>query len=163
MIILFPTFSYLDHWDYHSHPHSHPAEFENLQETNFTELQSVQALHPPSHIRHETIRYDTENLLDPTLGAHPHVLQQPVSPSVTQDNIYLNRTFYIFYTCTKQCYSSDDDHCYHHTTHHSSSIQNPDWTQTLCSQIREGIYGLAELLWSCDKNKEVSLLSDKKS
>ncbi|XP_017260973.1 transcription factor PU.1b [Kryptolebias marmoratus] len=66
-----------DHWNYH--PHSHLVEFENLQETNFTELQSVQALHTPGLIRHDAIRYDAENLLDPNLGAHPHVLQQPVA------------------------------------------------------------------------------------
>lgn len=84
-------FLYLDHWDYHPHPHVHPVEFENLQETNFTELQSVQALHPPSLIRHEAIRYDAEPLLDPNLGAHPHVLQQPVSPSDThQIWIFIN-------------------------------------------------------------------------
>ncbi|XP_037551265.1 transcription factor PU.1b [Nematolebias whitei] len=63
-----------DHWDYHTHPHVHPAEFESFQETIFTELQSVQALHGPG-----LIRYDAENLLDPNLGAHPHVLQQPVA------------------------------------------------------------------------------------
>lgn len=67
-----------DHWDYHPHHPVHPADFENLQESNFTELQSVQALHQPSLIRHEaTIRYDPESLLDPNLGAHPHVIQQP--------------------------------------------------------------------------------------
>nr|XP_029132922.1 transcription factor PU.1 isoform X1 [Labrus bergylta] len=70
---------YLDHWDYHAHPHVHPVEFENLQENNFTELQSVQTLHPPGLIRHEAIRYETESLLDPNLGGHPHVLQQPVT------------------------------------------------------------------------------------
>uniref|UniRef100_A0A8C5GCW7 Transcription factor PU.1-like n=1 Tax=Gouania willdenowi TaxID=441366 RepID=A0A8C5GCW7_GOUWI len=63
-----------DTWDYHPHPHVHPVEFETLQETNFTELQSVQSLHPPG-----LIRYETESLLDPSLGAHPHVLQQPVA------------------------------------------------------------------------------------
>nr|XP_020488196.1 transcription factor PU.1 isoform X2 [Labrus bergylta] len=68
-----------DHWDYHAHPHVHPVEFENLQENNFTELQSVQTLHPPGLIRHEAIRYETESLLDPNLGGHPHVLQQPVT------------------------------------------------------------------------------------
>lgn len=73
-------FFYSEHWDYHPHPHAHPVEFENLQETNFTELQSVQALHPPSLIRQDVIRYDGENLIDPNLGAHSHVLQQPVSP-----------------------------------------------------------------------------------
>lgn len=74
---LFPV---SEHWDYHPHPHSHPVEFENLPETNFTELQSVQALHPPCH----PVRYETENLIDPNLGAHPHVLQQSVSPPVGQ-------------------------------------------------------------------------------
>ncbi|XP_004067084.1 transcription factor PU.1 isoform X3 [Oryzias latipes] len=68
-----------DHWDYHPHPHVHPVEFENLQETNFTELQSVQALHPPGLIRHDAIRYDAESLLDSNLAAHPHVLQQSVT------------------------------------------------------------------------------------
>ncbi len=83
-IMLFLTSLFLDHWDYHTHPHVHPVEFENLQETNFTELQSVQALHPPSLIRHDGVRYDAESLLDPNLGAHSHVLQQPVSPSNAQ-------------------------------------------------------------------------------
>lgn len=64
-----------EHWDYHLHPHPHPVEFENLPETNFTELQSVQALHPPCH----AVRYETENLIDPNLAAHPHVLQPSVS------------------------------------------------------------------------------------
>lgn len=89
---VFPCVSHLvysDHWDYHAHPHVHPVEFENLQETNFTELQSVQTLHAPSLIRHEAIRYDTENLLDPNLGAHSHVLQQPVSPFVTQQRAHM--------------------------------------------------------------------------
>lgn len=67
-----------DHWDYHSHPHVHTAEFENLQEAHFTELQSVQSLNPPALIRHEAVRYDPDNLLDPNLGAHSHVFQQPV-------------------------------------------------------------------------------------
>ncbi|XP_070411140.1 transcription factor PU.1b isoform X2 [Nothobranchius furzeri] len=61
------------HWDYHAHPHMHPVEFESLQESSFTELQSVQALHPPG-----LIRCDTESLFEPNLGAHTHVLQQPV-------------------------------------------------------------------------------------
>lgn len=69
----------LDHWDYHSHSHVHPVEFDNLQESNFTELQSVQALHPPGLIRHDALRFDPENLLDPNLAPHSHVLQQPVS------------------------------------------------------------------------------------
>ncbi|XP_068429705.1 transcription factor PU.1b isoform X1 [Clinocottus analis] len=68
-----------DHWEYHTHPHIHPVEFENLQEANFTELQSVQTLHASSLVRHDIIRYDAESLLDPNLGAHPHVLQQPVA------------------------------------------------------------------------------------
>ncbi|TNN80551.1 Transcription factor PU.1 [Liparis tanakae] len=68
-----------DHWDYPPHSHVHPVEFENLQEANFTELQSVQTLHAHSLLRHNVIRYDTDNLLDPNLGAHPHVLQQPVA------------------------------------------------------------------------------------
>lgn len=84
---LFPV---SEHWDYHPHPHPHPVEFENLPETNFTELQSVQALHPPCH----PVRYDTESLIDPNLGAHPHVLQQSVSPPVGQTCC----------TCCLQCF-----------------------------------------------------------
>lgn len=91
-IMLFSQLFYLDHWDYHPHPHVHPAEFENLQETNFTELQSVQALHPTGLIRHDAIRYEAENLLDPNLGAHPHVLQQPVSVFVTQQYTHHTHT-----------------------------------------------------------------------
>ncbi|KAF7661843.1 hypothetical protein LDENG_00252560 [Lucifuga dentata] len=68
-----------DHWDYHPH-HVHAVEFENLQETHFTELQSVPPLHQTSLIRHhDTIRYDAESLLDPNVGTHSHVLQQPVT------------------------------------------------------------------------------------
>lgn len=78
-IMPFLTVFPLDHWDYHSHPHVHSVEYENLQESNFTELQSVPALHPPGLIRHEPIRYDPDSLLDPNLGAHPHVLQPQVS------------------------------------------------------------------------------------
>lgn len=70
-------------WNYPAHPHIHPVEFENLGETNFTELQSVPALHPPALIRHDPIRYETEALLDPNLGTH--VLQQPVSPSADSE------------------------------------------------------------------------------
>ncbi|XP_039465895.1 transcription factor PU.1b isoform X3 [Oreochromis aureus] len=55
------------------------AEFDNLQESNFTELQNVQALHPSGLLRHDTLRYEAENLLDPNLAAHSHVLQQPVT------------------------------------------------------------------------------------
>lgn len=78
-IMPFLTFFPLDHWDYHSHPHVHSVEYENLPESNFTELQSVPALHPPGLIRHEPMRYDADSLLDPNLGAHPHVLQPQVS------------------------------------------------------------------------------------
>ncbi|XP_030269857.1 transcription factor PU.1b isoform X1 [Sparus aurata] len=78
-IMPFLTVFPLDHWDYHSHPHVHSVEYENLQESNFTELQSVPALHPPGLIRHEPIRYDPDSLLDPNLGAHPHVLQPQVA------------------------------------------------------------------------------------
>uniref|UniRef100_A0A8C6WEP2 Spi-1 proto-oncogene b n=1 Tax=Neogobius melanostomus TaxID=47308 RepID=A0A8C6WEP2_9GOBI len=85
-----------DHWEYH--PSVHPVEFENLPETNFTELQSVQSLHT-TLIRHDALRYDPENLLDPNLGAHPHVLQQPVA--------YYSRTVY---PQVSQRSSDDEDH-----------------------------------------------------
>ncbi|KAK2853953.1 hypothetical protein Q5P01_006614 [Channa striata] len=68
-----------DHWDYHNHHHTHHhAEFENLQETNFTELQSVQALQTPGLIR-SPIGYEAETILDPNLGAHQHMLQPQVT------------------------------------------------------------------------------------
>nr|QRZ60167.1 transcription factor PU.1b [Tetraodon nigroviridis] len=85
-------------WNYPAHPHIHPVEFENLGETNFTELQSVPALHPPALIRHDPIRYETEALLDPNLGTH--VLQQPVA--------YYPRTVYP--TQVSQRSSDDDEH-----------------------------------------------------
>ncbi|KAM8876919.1 transcription factor PU.1b [Synchiropus picturatus] len=88
-----------DAWDYHTHPHVHPVEFENLQEANFTELQSVQSLHPPALIRNENIRYDTENLLDPNLGAHAHIIQQP-------PHVFLPRTVYQAHMSQR---SSDDE------------------------------------------------------
>ncbi|XP_053721179.1 transcription factor PU.1b [Synchiropus splendidus] len=88
-----------DAWDYHTHPHVHPVEFENLQEANFTELQSVQSLHPPALIRNEAIRYDTENLLDPNLGAHAHIIQQP-------PHVFLPRTVYQAHMSQR---SSDDE------------------------------------------------------
>lgn len=86
-----------EHWDYHPHPHPHPVEFENLPETNFTELQSVQALHPPCH----PVRYDTESLIDPNLGAHPHVLQQSVP--------YFPRPIYPPQASDVQLSSSEDE------------------------------------------------------
>ncbi|XP_053279669.1 transcription factor PU.1b [Pleuronectes platessa] len=91
-----------DQWDYHPHPHVHPAEFENLQEANFTELQSVQAHHPPGLIRHDAIRYDPEGLLDPNLGAHAHahVLQQQVA--------FFPRTVYPPHVSQRS--SDDEDH-----------------------------------------------------
>lgn len=52
----------------------HTADFENLQEAHFTELQSVQSLNPPPAL----IRHEADNLLDPNLGAHSHIFQQPV-------------------------------------------------------------------------------------
>ncbi|XP_056134768.1 transcription factor PU.1b [Lampris incognitus] len=58
-----------DHWDYHPHPHH--VEYENLPETHFTELQSVQPLPAPGLLRHDP-------MLDPSIGAHPHILQQTV-------------------------------------------------------------------------------------
>lgn len=88
-----------EHWEYHTHPPVHSVEFENLQETNFTELQSVQSLHPPGLIRHDALRYDPENLLDPNLGAHSHVLQQPVA--------YYSRPVYPH---VSQRSSDDEDH-----------------------------------------------------
>ncbi|XP_067104817.1 transcription factor PU.1b isoform X1 [Osmerus mordax] len=60
-----------DQWDYTSHVH--PVDYENLQDSHFTELQNAQALHPP--VMH---RYDVETLLDPGLGPHHHVLPPPV-------------------------------------------------------------------------------------
>lgn len=85
-----------DHWEYH--PTVHSVEFENLPETNFTELQSVQSLHS-TFIRHDSLRYDPENLLDPNLGAHSHVLQPPVA--------YYSRTVY---PQVSQRSSDDEDH-----------------------------------------------------
>ncbi|KAJ3594015.1 hypothetical protein NHX12_006347, partial [Muraenolepis orangiensis] len=67
-----------EHWDYHA-PHVHSGDFENLPENQFTELQSVQPLHPPpALIRPDSLRYDMVDMLDPGLAAHHHALQQPV-------------------------------------------------------------------------------------
>ncbi|XP_010888790.1 transcription factor PU.1b isoform X2 [Esox lucius] len=64
-----------DHWDYHNTHHVHQLEFENLPESHFTELQSVQHLHVPSMARYS----DVDTLpLDPGLGGHHHVISPPV-------------------------------------------------------------------------------------
>ncbi|KAF3686511.1 Transcription factor PU.1 [Channa argus] len=89
-----------EHWDYHGHSHVHHPEFENLQESNFTELQSVQALQTPALIRHGSIGYEADTLLDPNLGSHQHVLPQQVA--------FYPRT--LFTPHVSQRSSDDEDH-----------------------------------------------------
>lgn len=82
-----------DHWDYHP-PHVHPADYDPLQDSHFTELQSVPPLHPPS-----IHRYDVETLLDPGLGPHTHGLPQSVQ--------YFPRTLYPYPSPVQR--SSDEE------------------------------------------------------
>ncbi|XP_028821833.1 transcription factor PU.1b isoform X1 [Denticeps clupeoides] len=66
-------------WDYHAH--HHPAVYENLPDSSFTELQSVQPMHVPSLHRFET---DPGHSLDPGLPGHALTLSPPVTYYRTQ-------------------------------------------------------------------------------
>ncbi|XP_056317593.1 transcription factor PU.1b isoform X2 [Danio aesculapii] len=72
-----------DHsWDYNTH-HIHPVDFENLPESHFTELQSVQSLHASSVHRFPDV--ESSHFMDPGLGSH-HI------PLATPQMTYLPRT-----------------------------------------------------------------------
>ncbi|XP_076143203.1 transcription factor PU.1b [Alosa pseudoharengus] len=66
-----------DHvWDYPHHAHG--SDFENIPDTHFTELQSVQPVHIPS--LHPRFEPEPSHPLDPSLVGHPHHLA--LSPQV---------------------------------------------------------------------------------
>ncbi|XP_026992849.1 transcription factor PU.1b isoform X1 [Tachysurus fulvidraco] len=57
-----------DHtWEYSTH-HVHPGDFENLTESHFTELQSVQPVHPSSV--HRFTEVEPSHFLEPSLTGH---------------------------------------------------------------------------------------------
>lgn len=65
----------LDHtWEYSTH-HVHPGDFENLTESHFTELQSVQPVHPPSVHRFTDV--EPSHFLEPSLTGHHLALPPP--------------------------------------------------------------------------------------
>lgn len=65
----------LDHtWDYNTH-HIHPVDFENLPDSHFTELQSVQPLHVTNVHRFTDV--EPGHFIDPGLNGH-HL---PLAPS----------------------------------------------------------------------------------
>ncbi|KAJ7995012.1 hypothetical protein DPEC_G00255480 [Dallia pectoralis] len=75
-----------EQWDYQNTHHVQQLEFDNVPETHFTELQSVQHLHVPSLGRYS----DVEALpLDPGLGGHQHVIP-PLVPYYTRAMGYLH-------------------------------------------------------------------------
>lgn len=64
-----------DHaWDYNSH-HGHPVDFENLPESHFTELQSVQPLHASNVHRFPEV--ESGHFIDPGLTGHHLTLPPP--------------------------------------------------------------------------------------
>ncbi|XP_036399037.1 transcription factor PU.1b [Megalops cyprinoides] len=64
------------HGDYSWDPlHMHPGEFENPQQTHFTELQSVQPLHIPNLHRYTDME-PIHSALDPGLGPHHLTIPQ---------------------------------------------------------------------------------------
>ncbi|XP_026873482.1 transcription factor PU.1b isoform X2 [Electrophorus electricus] len=66
-----------DHaWEYNPH-HVHPADFENLTESHFTELQSVQQVHP-SGMRPGDI--ESNHFFDPSLPGSHLTLTSPQIP-----------------------------------------------------------------------------------
>ncbi|XP_050970405.1 transcription factor PU.1b isoform X4 [Labeo rohita] len=63
-----------DHtWDYNTH-HVHPVDFENLPESHFTELQSVQPLHATNVHRFPE---ESGHFIDPSLTGHHLTLPPP--------------------------------------------------------------------------------------
>lgn len=65
----------LDHtWEYNVH-HVHPGDFENLTESHFTELQSVQQVHPSSVHRFTDV--EPSHFLEPSLNGHHLALPSP--------------------------------------------------------------------------------------
>nr|XP_055059820.1 transcription factor PU.1b isoform X1 [Misgurnus anguillicaudatus] len=74
-----------DHsWDYNAH-HVHPVDFENLPESHFTELQSVQPLHVSNVHRFTDV--ESGHFIDPSLTGHhltlpPSQMQYLTRPSV---------------------------------------------------------------------------------
>uniref|UniRef100_A0A672PWJ9 Transcription factor PU.1-like n=1 Tax=Sinocyclocheilus grahami TaxID=75366 RepID=A0A672PWJ9_SINGR len=65
----------LDHaWDYNTH-HVHPVDFENLPESHFTELQSVQPLHASNVHRFPEV--ESGHFIDPGLTGHHLTLPPP--------------------------------------------------------------------------------------
>lgn len=66
---------FLDHtWEYSAH-HIHPGDFENLTESHFTELQSVQPVHPSSVHRFTDV--EPSHFLEPSLTGHHLTLPSP--------------------------------------------------------------------------------------
>ncbi|XP_059386314.1 transcription factor PU.1b isoform X1 [Carassius carassius] len=64
-----------DHaWDYNTH-HVHPVDFENLPESHFTELQSVQPLHASNVHRFPDV--ESGHFIDPGLTGHHLTLPPP--------------------------------------------------------------------------------------
>ncbi|XP_076854798.1 transcription factor PU.1b isoform X3 [Brachyhypopomus gauderio] len=64
-----------DHaWEYNPH-HVHPADFENLTESHFTELQSVQQVHPSSV--HRLTDVEPAHFFDPSLPTSHLALATP--------------------------------------------------------------------------------------
>lgn len=65
----------LDHaWDYNTH-HVHPVDFENLPDSHFTELQSVQPLHASNVHRFSDV--ESGHFIDPGLTGHHLTLPPP--------------------------------------------------------------------------------------
>ncbi|MCI4393076.1 hypothetical protein PGIGA_G00153200 [Pangasianodon gigas] len=75
-----------DHtWEYNAH-HVHPGDFENLTESHFTELQSVQQVHPPSAHRFPDV--EPNHFLESGLTGHHLALPPPQMACLPRPSAY---------------------------------------------------------------------------
>ncbi|KAF4090986.1 hypothetical protein AMELA_G00031890 [Ameiurus melas] len=75
-----------DHtWEYSAH-HVHPGDFENLTESHFTELQSVQQVHPSSVHRFTDV--EPSHFLEPSLAGHHLALPTPQMACLPRPSLY---------------------------------------------------------------------------
>ncbi|KAM9493361.1 transcription factor PU.1b isoform 1-T1 [Clarias gariepinus] len=75
-----------DHtWEYNVH-HVHPADFENLTESHFTELQSVQQVHPSSVHRFTDV--EPGHFLEPGLSGHHLALPPQQVACLPRTSVY---------------------------------------------------------------------------
>ncbi|XP_046696206.1 transcription factor PU.1b isoform X1 [Silurus meridionalis] len=92
----------VDHtWEYNAH-HVHPGDFDNLTENHFTELQSVQQVHPSTVHRFPDV--ETSQFMEPSLAGQHLALHSQV-PCLPRPTVYYPHSV----QPSTQLRSSDDD------------------------------------------------------